>query len=334
MKSTHPIFFIQKTNRRDKFLIETRIWDRNGKKSVEKKAANPVSEKHIMQMLDTYELLCDQKGLCEDIQIVVPKKVSEKVVSFEFVEGISAERKLLEYVLDADEKSAKKIIDKVLGLIDTLPEIKTNPINDKGYVDTFGKSFNQTQVCTSFGLIDLNLDNLIIDQSGKWHLYDYEWAFNFPVPKNLLKARILWFFLTRHQETFKYHGKRLNGLLVGGKLRMPSWMYKQYKDIVEHFDKLVISESAFQYYTSNTPNSDEAVFDSSTLEELPEIRYGLEATISEHAQSAANKVRIVLDEVRRENKALETELNQILNSKSYKLALKIAKIKRSIRPNK
>lgn len=323
--SRQPVFYVLKTNRKNQFLIETRIWNRNGM-YVEKKAASPASRDHLGKMLESYKALSGVKMI--NASIVAPTKISPDVLRFDFIVGKSVERTLLENVLADDRRGVYSLIDTLFTLIDALPSLTTNPTENLDYVNVFGKSFNAAQECTSLGVIDLNLDNLIIDARGGWHLYDYEWVFDFPVPKQLLRARILWFFLTRHRETLRYHSQRIESVQIGDSLFAPKYVYDHYQKDFNHLEELSIAESAFQSYTSGKVDKDAANFD---VKPADEKIFGLDAIIKKHVNSATEKLKETLKDERKQNAQNEQKLDAILSSKTYDVATKMAMLKRQLK---
>ncbi len=132
----------------------------------------------------------------DDFRLVNAKKIKDGMVSFNYIDGKNAERMMVELLARGDHLELISHIDKVISLINQLPSTKLNPTKNKKFVNVFGNTYNTNQDCLSLGILDLNFDNFIIDKAGLWNLIDYEWKFEFALPKKLLIQRMLfWFFI-------------------------------------------------------------------------------------------------------------------------------------------
>lgn len=337
MTKTQPVFFLSNTNRKDKFLIETRIWDKDSVLQAEKKALTADAQKHLDGMFDTYKALSDLKKISSIISIVAPVKSSQQNLIFDFIKGVSAERALLEKLLAEDKQGTYDIIDKLFLLIDSLPSVKANPANNSEYAKVFGKTFNKIQDCTTLGIIDLNLNNVIIDKNNQWHLYDYEWAFDFPIPKQLLRLRFLWYFVYRHREILRYHAQRINSVSVRKNIYMPKFLYERYKEVFKDFDDLRLAESGFQYYLTGKEDGKLTAFKDGefAVETASPPVVGIESSINKATEKIAAQLRAERQQrtaAEKQKAALEQKLNAITSSKSYRLASRLARLRHKILP--
>lgn len=332
MIKTQPVFFLSNTDRKDEFLIETRIWNKDGAFYAEKKAVTDEAQKHLERMFNTYTALSGVKKLSNVISIVAPAKSPQGNLIFDFIEGISAERVLLEKVLLEDKKGAYYIIDKLFSLIDALPSAKVNPNSNPEYVKVFGKTFNKIQDCTTLGIIDLNLNNVIIDKNNQWHLYDYEWAFDFPIPKQLLRLRFLWYFVYRHREILRYHAQRIDSICINKNIYMPKFLYERYKEVFKDFDDLRLAESGFQYYLTGKEDGKLTAFKDGefAVETASPPVVGIESSINKATEKIAAQLRAERQQraaAEKQKAALEQKLNAITSSKTYRLASRLASLK-------
>ena len=334
MSKVQPVFFLSNTDRKDDFLIETRIWNKNGALVVEKRAVTEAAKKHLDHMINTHRVLSGVTDLSKLLNIVAPGKSQNQSVNFNYIKGVSAERMLLEKVLLKDEKGSCAIIDKLFSMIDCLPSIKINPANNSRYNKVFGKSFNKTLDCTELGIIDLNLDNIIVGDDGVWHLYDYEWTFDFPVPKQLMRLRFLWYFIYRHREVLRYHAQRIDSVLVNKNLYFPHFLYDRYKEIFKDFDDLRVAEAGFQQYVTGNKNYKLSAgwnVDPDLALASPSF-VGIEATLNQTVLKAHDQLVTNLQLERQKRVNVENELSEITSSKGYRLAKKFALMKRKILP--
>jgi hypothetical protein len=330
-----PVFFVSKTSRRDIFRIETRIWENNGVLSVEKRTVTKEAEAHLNRMLATYKSLSGLKNLSEELNLVKPIKTSPGALKFEYLEGQSAERTLLESILAEDRAAAVAIIDRLMALIDALPALKINPTGNPEYKEVFGNTFNRSAECTGLGIIDLNLDNFIVDKNGVWHLFDYEWMFDFPVPKELLRLRFMWYFVSRHREILRYHAQRIEMLEIGEGTLVPEFLYDKYGDLFRKIDTLLPAELSFQKYVSGEDLKAPVIYGKGprTVKVEPES-LGIEAAIRRLASAQIEKIREELQTEQEQRALIEARLNRITSTKSFRLAKKVVAAKRKLVPKR
>ncbi len=331
MSQLQPVFFTMSPERRTEFLLETRIWNKNGRMFAEKRAAALEAEPHLERMLSNYRTLSKLDTLSSLVS-VVPAAKSGATLEFDYIAGVSAERLLLEKILSEDTQGAFAIIDKLFAIIDSMPGQRVNPATNQEYLAVFGETFNKVLDCTKPGIIDLNLNNFIIDEAGRWHLYDYEWLFDFPVPKKLLRVRFLWYFLNRHKEILRYHAQRIESLTVGKALYTPKFIYQRYQKELMSLPDLAKAETNFQVYVTGVPADRFARLRDGgfAVEEAVVPAQGIEATIQQGVREGTKAVKAELQTERARRVAAEQKLNAIIASRSYKLAKKAGSVKRKL----
>jgi hypothetical protein len=323
--SSQPIFFTANPDRDDKFRLETRIWRKNGSLIAEKRASTPVAKQHLDNMLATYKTLSSLKPLAKTLRIAKATKAGQHVI-FDYIQGDSAERLLLEAILENKQEEAVGIVDKLITVIHSLPTTTVSPVAHPNYKHVFGDTYKTNTDCTSIGLIDLNLDNFVVDPKHNWYLIDYEWVFDFPVAKRFLVQRFLWWFITRYQETFRYHAKRLRVVEIANNFFVPAILYEHCRPYLSGFNDIQIAENCFQAYVKGSDKAlSETVsfYKQATKATAPAV--GL-ARLMAHEQRAYDmKGHIIKIEAR--NTALQAKNKALMESKTYKLAAKLATIK-------
>lgn len=291
---SQPVFFLSNPNRKSKFLIETTIYQEKEGSFVEKKAGDPMAIEHIEYMMHTYKTLSSVDGLGNKINIISPLKISSGTLRFDFVDGISAERLLLEKILLDDSIASFAIIDKLFSYIDDLPSTKINPTKNPNYVEVFGWSYDKTMNCTNIGIIDINLDNIVIDKVGRWNLFDYEWMFEFPVPTKFLQMRFMWTFLYRHREILRYHSQRIESLRDStGTLYIPKFIYNEYKQLFNGFEDLCSADLSFQVYVSGKVDKNLALIKEAGFktEEANSPVVGIEEVFEKKSKATADEIK-------------------------------------------
>lgn len=179
------IFARGSANRKPQFQLVTKIYRSDGKLQVCKSLAHPAAIDHLQSFKHKRELL---KNI--GCQVAPITKVDQHSIWFEFVRGRSLQTNFEDCLSERNIDGAANIIDSIFNLIDAMPAVTTNPTANPDYIKIFGRSYNAILECTTSSCIDLNLDNFI--ESGKsLTVIDYEWVYDFPVPKDFLKLRLL-----------------------------------------------------------------------------------------------------------------------------------------------
>lgn len=328
--SGQPVFFTRKTNRNKQFLLETRIWKDGSGLWSEKRAASPASAKHLERMLQTHQKLSQNTELQRLMHIVAAQKLSDGSIRFEWIDGVSSERLLLEHVVANRQAEALALIDKLFRIMDCLPGNEAKPVDNLGYVKIFGKSFGSRQPCIAPGLLDLNLDNIMVSKDGSWHLFDYEWSFDFPLPKKLLRVRILWFFLYRHREILRYFSNSVDMVVLGDSLIIPAFMFEAYADDFKNLASFAKAELNFQLYVSGSQDTTFAKLAANNPEDAKPFKepvLGIDAIYRsrDRAREELQNARTELERARALNDSLTEQLGAIRRSRSYRLAQKLAK---------
>jgi hypothetical protein len=287
---------------------------------------------HLGNMLTVHKRLSAYKKMNSLIVPVPIEQLSDGGVRFPYIDGKGVERLLVTHILNNETDDALAIIDKLLAIIDTLPVKNLNPNDNPKFVEVFGTSYNVKQECVTPGIIDLNLDNIIEDQKGQWHLIDYEWTFDFPVPKALIVQRFFyWFFVQRYQGILQYHATRIEQLRIGPAVCVPAYTYKKYGWAFKDFDKVVHAESKFQQYVTGkaTPLPAVELF---TQAQERTIATPPPSFIKEHFALAeeVEALRQQLVDAHAQTHTVTAQLDRIHSSRGYRAARKIYSVKQKI----
>lgn len=215
--------------RNPKFQISTEIVMIDGKKYVEKSALTEEATFHISENQHRYEL---NKKLYNNI-VPLEGIYDNGIIRFPFVTGESM-TKLLDIGKDSVEKLCKMVsryLDEVLSYRD---EVLCEFVCTEDFKRIFGEPEDFFGKAVKGADIDVIFDNLI-NEGGQWYSIDYEWTFDFPVPVDFIKYRILsWYY---HREEGFFSGK------------MTEEEFFQYFNINDNQRKLFGRwEQSFQYY--------------------------------------------------------------------------------------
>lgn len=242
--SEQAVFVRGSNARKPQFQLVTVIKQAGSNLTVCKRAANPLSEAHLQSFGAKRSALMEAGIDCEVANIV---KISPSEVVFAFIDGTSLETQLDAALKDENNKAIKAVFDKAFRVIDSFPTVKMNPTMNNGFKDVFGPYYNIELDCITPGCIDLNLDNLI-EHKRKLTLIDYEWVFDFPVPKDFIKLRLLHHaFLESRTELLK----SLSGgqiIVFNDSLFLPKEIYSLYESLFSNVEAYLLSNLHFLNY--------------------------------------------------------------------------------------
>jgi hypothetical protein len=190
------IFAKYNRERLPKYQIVTKIVvDEDGTKYALKEALCDEAKDHIENIYTNYELLKSSY----DINLVKPTKL-EKGLLFEMAEGKSLENILLESLDKNDEKEFNKYIDKFFSFLDGMVSRRNVEfIPSKEFEAIFGKwETTENEDIIELANVDLIFGNIFVNEKDEFSLIDYEWVFDFEIPKSYVIWRSLVIFSNYH----------------------------------------------------------------------------------------------------------------------------------------
>ncbi len=200
-------------DRLHKFQIATKIlMDNEGNKFVIKEALNEKAETHIKQILKNYKLLTENFK----IRVSEPIKIEKKRILFNFIIGESFEKLLIRSIESGNEKEFDILLNIFLEYVNQFVTHKNEEFHpcDK-FLKIFGEWYDKSpQDIVTISNVDLNFSNLILDRKKEIILIDYEWIFNFPVPKDFIIWRPFYFFNKYHIKPHKIKFNYINKLPI------------------------------------------------------------------------------------------------------------------------
>jgi uncharacterized coiled-coil protein SlyX len=190
------IFAKYNSERVPKYQIVTKIVeDKDQKRYALKEPMCEEAKEHIETIYQNYKLL---KSVY-DINLVKPTKVKSGV-QFELAEGRSLENILLTAISQNDDQKFQKYIDKFLAFVDGMVykrDVVFKPSQE--FEDVFGSwDIDEPQDIIKVANIDMIFSNIFIDERDEFRLIDYEWVFDFEVPKSYVVWRSLAIFSIYH----------------------------------------------------------------------------------------------------------------------------------------
>ncbi len=328
----NPIFITSNLERKKDFRLQTRLIVIKNSNFFEKTALNGKAELHVQKMLKTYKILSKNKRFENSIKLVKPIKISTNTVRFDFINGESAERALIESILSDNTSASIEIVDKLIKVVDSLPVTEAVDTSVKEIQSIFNNDNIPSKDCSS-ALIDLNFDNIIIDRNGAWNLIDYEWFFQNPIPKKHLISRALfYFFCHRYNELLSIHSRRIKSIKIADKIYVPQYIFDRYREYFMNFEDIQTVESKFQNYVNgkdlDAPGRVIVFYSKPHIAEMRKAEFGFDNILSKKIE-----LEKLLETSESLNTRLEEDIVRLKNSRAYRLALRLSKVRNFLSKN-
>jgi glycosyltransferase involved in cell wall biosynthesis len=198
------ILYVKNNSERAKeFQLKTIIYEENGKKYVKKESLTAEATPHLKRMKESYEKL-SKSTLNPNIEFAKIIDEDENSLTFEFIEGISFEKKF-EQALLAGKSSVEKLLQEYVELLKTgfkMTEFKSETMATDEFKTIFGdldySCFNGDLCFEGISSIDLIFSNIIY-KDDKIYFIDYEWAYSLNIPVDYIIHRTFEMLSTHHR---------------------------------------------------------------------------------------------------------------------------------------
>lgn len=176
-------------DRAPKFNIVTKIIEEDGVKKSVKCAKNSEAVSHIKQMTDSYIVL-QKKYNTSNINFAEAREIDNQLY-IDWVEGDSFDVLLSDLFKQKKKDEAISLINKYFDnlFINVISFTRTEE-----YIQVFG---NTPDLDGKPAVKDIDIDCLFgnaIYKNQEWYFYDYEWFFDFLIPVDYIKYRVIMYF--------------------------------------------------------------------------------------------------------------------------------------------
>ncbi len=194
------VFAKYNRNRRPQFQIATKIIkDNAGTLYAVKEPLCAEAKQHVLSLLGNYELLKTNLG----VELVSPSR-KDAAVWFEMAKGVSFESILVSALRSGDENTFLKnlsLFDEYVDSFVTKRNVCFTPSAD--FTRIFGEwNIDDNQDILSVANVDLIFSNIFVEGTH-FNLIDYEWVFDFEIPKDYIIWRSLYNFRNSHEFSFQ-----------------------------------------------------------------------------------------------------------------------------------
>lgn len=193
------LFSRSNLTRKAKYQILTSIYVNNNKKYCRKLALSSKSFTHLQNMNKTYLKL-------KKASIFTPKIINFKknYIDFEYLPFLTLDSIIEKLIFAHQFDKTKNILNIYISFMSKLKEVKALPYKNKNFTKLFDphELYNREgeEFCFDKSNLDYNLDNLLFDDNkNSLYLIDWEWALDFPLPKNYIVFRSIFYLTSKLQ---------------------------------------------------------------------------------------------------------------------------------------
>jgi len=318
--------------RKDQYRVQTSIFEReNGSMFIRKQAANKQAIAHIKNLHFNCEFLKNSLDNLHTPKIITNE---ETYIDFEYIDKPSLESLIEKSLISRDYKKSSAYVQSGFGFISSLPTLVVDPHTQDEFCRLFDPSSKYSvqegsRTCVSPGMVDLNLDNLLIDEkAGETYLVDMEWVYEFAIPQDYIFFRTLFYLSAKLQPLIRsLTSTNFPCNVLPGGFAIPSDWWEKINPSEQFLEKFVFYENNFQNSVNLSQNSllKENIWDSNG-----QIRYkvndvlevGGEMSLSLlQAQLMSDKDKYLA--LANENKILKDFHVKITSSKFFKILKKM-----------
>ncbi|MHB8967570.1 MAG: hypothetical protein ACYC5A_11130 [Thermoleophilia bacterium] len=189
-------------SRKPEYQLVTSIGERDGGRYSLKQAASAAAGDFLDSLFAKHESLAAPGFPLRPLE----PQADEGGVRFAFLAGVSLDYQAGRAVAARDQEGLLAVFRAYGELIDRIPTVEA-PTAEDGFSEFFGDAdaaAGMEHLAT--GCLDLILENIYL-LDGEYVLIDYEWTFDFPLPKALILLR------TVMNTYYKYHAGGINLML-------------------------------------------------------------------------------------------------------------------------
>ena len=299
--------------RKREFQLQTIIFEENKKIFVRKNTLTNQSKNHLNQIKINYLII--KKNSINTAKII---KFDSDFVDFEFLNFPSLEKLIEEQIYEQDFKSLNQLINIGINFIHSLKTIKINPYQNKNFIKIFDpkESIKQNpEECLKLGILDLNFDNLLLNQKkNQIYLIDFEWFFDFPIPKKFIIFRSVFYLSLHLQSLIKNRcSQKFPCLEILKNFYVPKIFWEKLNMKMDEVKKYYFWEINFQNYVNQIQiKYDENIFLENFIEKKEKLDNSLYKS-SLFQINQLNQLQSLIQNQKSQIKNLETQIQKLQN---------------------
>lgn len=170
-----------------------------GERLVRKYPDTVAATEHVEGIYEWYKKLQIQyQGTCIELNTCT---LTDGGIQLEYMDYPSMENILDRFIEKQDRKGFCDFIDCYFDVLKSVHSKQKFHMTEQ-FKNCFGVScFSEEEVCGEYTNVDALFANVLVINSEKWCMLDYEWTLSFPVPLRFLLFRVLFYYF--HEHTFR-----------------------------------------------------------------------------------------------------------------------------------
>lgn len=194
--------------RRREFRVRTCILEDDESRWVEKRALCPEAREHVSRMIERLEQL---EEVYPQMDFVPARAIDDGGVRFDYLTGEAVDGLLASRVSSAEDlkNGLTELFARIFPALEKRAPFQLTP----AFREVFGQGTGLEGLeAAALVNVDCLLENLLV-KDGRLVCLDYEWVFDFAVPLDYIRYRVVNYFYRSHPETARLIGG--NELLAG-----------------------------------------------------------------------------------------------------------------------
>lgn len=184
-------------HRLPRFQIETTLAREGDRRCVIKRALTPEAEAHLRDMT-RHQAALGARLVGDRLRLPAVWETRGAIVRFEYVEGHSLDRALLQAFGARDPEAFYRVLDDYQALLRAAFAPASAPALSDDVRAVVGEvtaeEWAQWGPCVTPAAIDAVFENILVDAAGRHWLLDNEWVFDGALPLSFLLFRGLYYF--------------------------------------------------------------------------------------------------------------------------------------------
>ena len=183
--------------RRAPFQIRTQICEEDERRFAEKSAVRPEGRAHILRFGDSFR---NMEQYYENVSLLKPEFHGD-AMRYAYLEAPTLDEQLEEKIRAGEDAAA--VLSQALERLLTVREGGCVPFEKTAaFAEVFGPVKRAEGPAFAVSNIDMLFENIMV-QKDAWICLDYEWVFDFPIPVDFVRYRILLYFYRHHAGLFE-----------------------------------------------------------------------------------------------------------------------------------
>ncbi len=245
--------------RRESFQIKTQICEEDGELYAEKYALRPEGAAHIARFCENCRKM---NSIYENVSMLEAEPVNGGI-RYPYLQAPTLDELLTERIEAGED--AVQVLGAALDRLLTVSEGGRRPFEKtQEFTEVFGLVKRDQGTALTVSNIDMLFENIMV-QGERWICLDYEWVFDFPVPLDFVRYRIILYYYRHHSGLFESRYD-VTGLLE--RLGIDRPMAIQYAKMEKAFQEYVHGkDNCYTYlnrYARQSMDFDKTIYDYKT----------------------------------------------------------------------